>query len=358
MKQDPPESNSKTPFTETKPWVGVNGDFASSTAQREVKTKKQFWKSMVGNTTFTEARNLAVHVGCERLFLKFEGSNPTGTQKDRIAMAIVEQAKNERADGVVAATCGNFGTALAYAARIFNIPAQIYIPKNYHVSRDRLKRMQDCGANLHYVDGHYEDAVLYSSELSQQYNWYNANPHSNGVTDVSLKAYSEIALEIYRDLRRVPTYIFCPVGNGTTLAGIHHGFKMLYEAGRTSMLPRIVATSTRRGNPIVKSYLLGSKTVLELTPEEIRESKVNEPLTNWRSFDGQEALDAIYESKGFAEYASDIKMIEFARLARQEEGLNVLPASASTLAVLSGLAKDTVVVKGTFVAILTGRNFD
>ena len=95
-----------------------------------------------------------------------------------------------------------------------------------------------------------------------------------------------------------------------------------------------------------------------LKPEEIKESKINEPLTNWHSFDGQIALDAIYESGGFAEYASDTKMMEFSKLTRSEEGLSVLPAAASTLAVMQTLGRDGFIVKGTFVAVLTGRDFD
>ena len=122
-------------------------------------------------------------------------------------------------------------------------------------------------------------------------------------------------------------------------------------------VPRMVATSTRRGNAIVKSYIMRSRRLIDLSREEIKETKINEPLTNWHSFDGQEALDAIYESDGFAEYASEAKMVEFSKLLREEEGLNVLPAAASTLAVMLALSDSRVIVKGTFLAILTGRDF-
>jgi threonine synthase len=149
-----------------------------------------------------------------------------------------------------------------------------------------------------------------------------------------------------------------PVGNGTTIAGIHLGFKKLYEAGKISFLPKMVATSTRRGNPIVKSFKMNSHSIQDLRRDEIKETKFNEPLTNWHSYDGQEALDAIYESRGFSDYASDSKMAEFSKLLRQEEGLYVLPASASTLAVMNDLADSKVTVKGTFTAILTGRDFE
>jgi len=326
--------------------------------ERQLKLKRQSWQVMVGNTIFLEARNLAPVLGCERVYLKFEGSNPTGTQKDRIAMVLADQAVTSGREGITTATCGNFGVAIAYASRHYDLSSHICIPQKYDVPKDRLKRMKNFGAKVHFVEGYYEDAVAYSSQQAVENNWFDANPGVNEVPNLSLAAYGEISLEIYHDLRRVPNYVFCPVGNGTTLAGVYAGFKKLYLSGKTMTIPKMVATSTRRGNPIIKSFKENSRTIVDLKPEEIKESKINEPLTNWRSFDGQLALDALYESGGFTEYASDTKMMEFSKLVRSEEGLSVLPAAASTLAVMQSLGKDGFIVKGTFVAILTGRDFD
>ncbi|NWF94788.1 MAG: pyridoxal-phosphate dependent enzyme [Candidatus Thorarchaeota archaeon] len=318
---------------------------------------KARYRDIVGSSLLIESRNVARYVGVEKLYLKFEGGNPTGTQKDRISLALAEKAKLEGFDSIATASCGNFGAAIAYAAKLWELKSHIFIPKDYHLPKDRVKRMLDSGAEIHYEEGQYEDLVIRSSELCREYGWFNANPGVDGVKELSIREYAEISMEIFRELRRAPDYVFVPVGNGTTLAGVYEGFKKLHESGKIPLVPRIVATSTRRGNPIVKSYKLKSRRMIDLGRDEIRESRVNEPLTNWHSFDGQEALDAIYESGGFAEYASDTKMIEFARLLRQEEGLNVLPASASTLAVMNDLADSKVTVMGRFVAILTGRDF-
>lgn len=316
------------------------------------------WREFLGSTTFIESRNLSHLVGCEKLFLKFEGGNPTGTQKDRIALAIVESARSHGAKAIAAATFGHFGASLAWAARIVDLPVHIYIPEGSNVQKDRMKRINDARANVHILPGKYEDLVELSSKEAAENGWYNANPGSPGTKEISLDAYAEIANEIYRDIRKAPNYVFCPVGNGTTLAGIYLGFKKLYEMGKIQAVPRMVATSTRRGNPIVKSYLMNSRVVKDLSPEEMKESKFIEPLSNQHAYDGQEALDAIYESNGFADYASETKVMEFNRFLRQEEGLHVLPAAASTLAVMHELADDKVTIKGTFVAILTGRDFE
>ncbi|TFG33868.1 pyridoxal-phosphate dependent enzyme [Candidatus Thorarchaeota archaeon] len=337
-------------------WVRSNMIFDNGSPLK--RGGKINWREFLGSTTFIEAKNLAPVVGCEKLFLKFEGGNPTGTQKDRISLAIVDAARNQGAKAVAAASCGNFGASLAWAARLVEIPAHIYIPEGYHVPKDRMKRIKDAGAELHYHPGQYEDAVEFASQEAQEKGWFDANPGTPGVREISLDAYGEIANEIYRDIRRAPNYVFCPVGNGTTLAGIYLGFKKLHDTGKIQTIPRMVATSTRRGNPIVKSFKLGSRTIKDLGRQEIKETKFNEPLTNWHAYDGQDALDAIYESRGFADYASEAKMWEFSKRLRQEEGLYVLPAAASTLAVMSDLADSKVTVKGSFTAILTGRDFE
>jgi threonine synthase len=122
----------------------------SLNSKKELNLKKRELNYLIGNSTFIEARNLANDLGIERRFLKFEGSNPTGTQK--------------------------------------------------------------------------EDGVL------------NANPEQSVVKEISLNAYGDISLEIFRSLRKSPDYVFCPVGNGTTLAGIYKGFKVLLEKGQISTI--------------------------------------------------------------------------------------------------------------------------
>jgi threonine synthase len=314
-------------------------------------------KKLIGNTAFIEVKNLANIIGVERLYLKFEGSNPTGTQKDRIALALVEDAIKNGYKRIITATCGNFGAALAYVAKSFGLETYIYIPTIYHPSKNRVNYIKQANAHMLYVDGHYEDAVEFSTQIAEDENYYNANPGIDRVKEISFKAYGEISMELFRSLRRVPDYLFCPVGNGTTLTGIYLGFKQLYKDGKISKIPKIVATSTSNGNPIVKSYKSKSKIALDLSPYEIKESKINEPLINWHSYDGQEALDAIYDSDGFAEYASDSKMRNFYRILRDEQGVNALPAATSTLAVLSSLKNERVTLKGPYVSIITGRYF-
>ena len=88
--------------------------------------------SEIGDTNLTRARNVEREFGLRQIFLKFEGTTPTGTQKDRIAFAQVMDALRRGYDTVTVATCGNYGAAVSLAASIAGIDCEIYIPEKYH----------------------------------------------------------------------------------------------------------------------------------------------------------------------------------------------------------------------------------
>jgi len=308
--------------------------------------------SEVGDTRMIRARNLEREHGIRQLFLKFEGGNPTGTQKDRIAFAQVHDAMRRGFDTVTVATCGNYGAALAFAATLAGMRCVIHIPESYRTRR--LDEMVKAGAEISRVPGDYEAAVETSREAAERGELYDANP-GGANTILQLVAYGEIANEIYDELRDAPAAIAVSVSNGTTLAGIHRGFATLYRRGKTSRIPRIVAGSSHGKNPVVQSFLKGYDECRDLDPTAVKETQVNEPLINWHSFDGDWALEAIRASSGFADNASDKEMLRQARVLREREGLSVLPASTAGLSVLLQRHAQTPFPGDRYVAILTGR---
>jgi len=267
--------------------------------------------SEVGDTSMTRARNIERTVGLRQVYLKFEGGNPTGTQKDRIAFVQAGDAMRRGYDAITVATCGNYGVAVALAASLVGLRCVIHVPLNYHTSR--VKEMEELGAEIVRAGEDYEACVISSQERAERDELYDANPGGMNTT-TQLRAYGQIAYEIYDELRDAPAAVAVPVSNGTTLAGIHKGFVSLYRRGKTSKIPRMVAGSSSRKNPIVRSWIRNSPVCEDLTPAEIRETKVNEPLVNWHSIDGELALEAIRSSNGWAVNASDKKMISFSKM--------------------------------------------
>jgi threonine synthase len=315
-----------------------------------------------GSTFFQRARNLERYVGLKRLFLKFEGSNPTGTQKDRIADAQVRAAVEQGYRGVTVASCGNHGTALAFAARRAGLRCVVFIPEAYHTPR--VQEMVELGAAVVRVPVDYENAVALSQERAEAERFYDANPGGQSVQE-QLRAYHSIAFEIVEDLGAVPDVVAVPVSNGTTLAGIYQGFERLKAMGSISRLPRMVAGSSRGKNPIITSFQNQEARCVDLPPERIRESAINEPLVNWHSFDGDLALSAVRSSGGWAAGVSDNELRDLSLVVRRAEGIDVLPASlAGALALLShardrGLSlaagSPRGLTEGSYVIVLTGR---
>ncbi len=103
------------------------------------------------------ARNIEREFGLRQLYLKFEGSNPTGSQKDRIAFGQVADALHCGYDGLAVASCGNYGAALALAASAAGLSCEVFAPARFQ-SR-RLEEIERLGDRIERSPGDYEAAV-------------------------------------------------------------------------------------------------------------------------------------------------------------------------------------------------------
>jgi threonine synthase len=325
---------------------------ASRLLEERLEAFEDICDSEVGDTSLTRARNVEREVGVRQLYLKFEGGNPTGTQKDRIAFAQAMDALRRGFDAMTVATCGNYGAALAMAASFAGLRCIIYIPEGYRTRR--IDEMSQPGVEIVRVPGDYETAVQVSQERAETNEVYDANP-GGANTALQLHAYGEIAYEIYDELRDAPAAVAVPVSNGTTLAGVYRGFVSLYRRGKTSRIPCMLAGSTFGKNPIVNAFVKNLPRCDDLAPERLRETTVNEPLINWHAIDGELALAAIRESRGFAAYASDKAMTHYARILREREGLSVLPASTAGLIAYLDRHRREPFASDRYVVLVTGK---
>lgn len=117
----------------------------------------------------------------------------------------------------------------------------------------------------------------------------------------------------------------------------------------------IIAGSSFKKNPIIQAFLKNLPQCEDLEAGRIQETRINEPLINWHSIDGDLALDAVRRSGGFASFVSDRNMMYFSRIVREQEGLNVLPASTAGLIALINRHQNNPMPHDRYVAILTGR---
>ncbi|MEM3833694.1 MAG: pyridoxal-phosphate dependent enzyme [Thermoprotei archaeon] len=318
-----------------------------------VPSIEQVTLSILGKSLIFHARLLGNILGLKNLYLEFEGVNPTGTQKDRAALSHVLEAKENGYDTISVGTCGNYGVAVAYYANLMKMKSVIYVPAHY--TNKRVSEMARMGASIVYVHGSYEETVEASIRDSKENNWYDANPGSK-YADVALRGYATISYEIFNELGFVPDIVIVPVGNGSTLAGIYQGFVSLRSLGLIDRLPKIVGATTCNGNPLLEAFRKNLSTLVDLSPNEIKETAVSEPLVSYHAYDGEAALEAIRKTNGIVECSSDNAMVDYARLIRKYAGLDVLPASAVTVSIIKKLARyDPLISEKNVVAVLTGR---
>ncbi len=302
----------------------------------------------IGNTSLVRAEVLEELLSIDELYLKLEGENPTGTHKDRLAIQHVDDAIIRGFDTITVGSCGNYGVAMSFVACKSNLDCVVFMPKNY--SGSCTTQLNEYGAEIRRVEGGYEEAVMASRDYAKEEGWYDANP-GNKNTPTSMVAYVDISDEIQEQLKETPASVSVPVGNGTTLAGIHLGFRLLWHKHRAKTIPRMIGASSKGNNAVIESFSIGLQEMVDLSPEDIDETVVNEPLLNWHSYDGQEALNAIYDTDGLAVGLTDEELLHYQRLLKKEK-VDALPASAAALGGLKRFLEENR-LKGKHVVVLT-----
>jgi [CysO sulfur-carrier protein]-thiocarboxylate-dependent cysteine synthase len=176
---------------------------------------------LVGNTPLVELQRLSPKSSV-RLYAKLEGQNPTGSIKDRIAKAMIEEAEAsgelEPGRKLLEPTSGNTGISLALLARLKGYSLTCVVPEN--VTEERLKLLRLYGAEIVLSPGAEgsNGAVRLALELAEQDDDYflpfqygnEANPRSH---------YEGTGAEIARELDRVDVVV-AGLGTGGTLMGV------------------------------------------------------------------------------------------------------------------------------------------
>ena len=159
-----------------------------------------------------------------RLWAKLEGQNPTGSTKDRIALAMVEaaEASGELTEGkeILEPTSGNTGIALAMVARRKGFPITVVIPDN--ASEERIGLLRLFGAEIVFSDGAKgtNGSIEVARALAQDDRYFMPFQYGNAANpDAHEKG---TAQEIIRDLPTI-THFVAGMGTGGTLTGVGRG---------------------------------------------------------------------------------------------------------------------------------------
>lgn len=180
-------------------------------------------ESAIGNTPLVELPSFSPREGV-RIWAKLEGANPSGSVKDRIALAMLEDAEErgnlypgtERV--ILEPTSGNTGIALAMLARRRGYRFKAVLPEN--VSLERRQLLQLYGAELEFTpaDLGSNGSIRRARELVDEWPGRYFMPYQYGNHANPAAHYATTAPEILRDLPEV-THFVAGLGTGGTLTG-------------------------------------------------------------------------------------------------------------------------------------------
>lgn len=293
-----------------------------------------------GGTPLLPAPRLAAALGIEgKLYLKYEGLNPTGSFKDRGMTLAISKAKEEGAEKVICASTGNTSAAAAaYSARA-GMKAYVLIPKG-KIALGKLAQAMMHQASILQVEGNFDEALKLVTEVSLSY------PVTlvNSTNPYRLQGQKTAAFEVCDQLNAAPDYHFLPVGNAGNITAYWMGYKEYHAKGLITTLPKMMGFQAAGAAPIVLGKIIEKPSTIATA------IRIGNPAS-WK-----QAVAAAEESSGLISMVSDAEIITAYRQIAGLEGVFCEPASAAGVAGLAKLAKQDFFKKSDhIVCTLTGH---
>ncbi len=269
-----------------------------------------------GSTPMIKADGIAERIGPGyRVWLKYEGLNPTGSFKDRGMTLAVSKAKEQNAKAVACASTGNTSaSAAAYAVRA-GMKCIVVIPEGA-IALGKLAQALIHGARVIAVRGNFDQALEIVRELCDKY------PVTivNSVNPFRLEGQKTGAFEICDFLSDAPSFHCLPVGNAGNITAYWKGYKEYFERGHISSLPEMLGFQAAGSAPIVEGNVVED-------PETIATAiRIGNPAS-W-----QKAVEARDDSGGLIEKVTDQQILSAYKMLAEEIGVFAEPASAASVA--------------------------
>jgi threonine synthase len=286
-----------------------------------------------GNTPLIRLDHLSKEWGID-LYVKTEGTNPTGSFKDRGMVMAVAKAKEEGSDTVICASTGNTSAAAAaYAARA-GMRCIVVIPEG-KIAMGKLAQAVMYGAEIISIEGNFDEALKMVRNISE------TEPVAlvNSVNPYRLEGQKTAAFEICDQLGDAPDILAIPVGNAGNISAYWKGFK---EYGKG--LPKMFGFEAEGAAAIVHDRVFEN-------PETVATAiRIGNPAS-W-----QLAVNARDESGGTIDEVSDEEILEAYQKITRTEGVFAEPGSCASIAGVYKMVKKGEIPKGSkVVAVLTGN---
>jgi threonine synthase len=278
--------------------------------------------------------------------VKDDGLIPTGTFKSRGMTVAFSKAKELGINKVALASAGNAGGAAAtYAARA-GIECFVFIPSD--APESAIKECYQMGAHLYLVDGLINDAAKFVINGKQKFGWFELSTLKE---PYRVEGKKTMGYEVAEQFDwKLPDVIIYPTGGGTGLVGMWKAFDELEQLEwlNKSKKPRMVSVQSTGCAPVVRAFHEGKKSV-DLFFENARTiaGGIRVPFP----YASEQILRVIRESDGTAVEIEDSAIIKSMEMLGKDDGLNVCPEGAATLAGLEKLIEDKWIEKSEKILI-------
>ena len=301
----------------------------------------------VGWTPLYETPRVAADLGLERVWVKDDGANPTGSLKDRASALVLARALAAGIDVVSTASTGNAAAALAgLGASLPEIDTVIFVPAAAPPAK--VAQLLVYGAQVLLVDGSYDDAFELCSAVCGEQGWYSRN---TGVNPFTTEGKKTVALEIAEQLGwNAPDVVVVSVGDGSIISGVHKGFSDLMRLGWIEQMPRLIGVQAEGSAVLAEAFAAGLApgNIVRKPAETIADSIASELPR-----DRAKALRAVRTSGGAFVKVSDAAISAAIPRLAQLSGVFAEPAAAAAFAGLEAAVQSRIIQAEESVCLLS-----
>jgi threonine synthase len=291
-----------------------------------------------GNTPLIPVPAVAERIGRQvKVYVKYDGLNPTGSFKDRGMTLAITKAKEAGSKAVICASTGNTSAAAAAYASRGGLKAFVIIPDGY-VALGKLAQALLYGAEVLSIKGNFDNALNIVREMADSY------PITlvNSVNPYRLEGQKTAAFEVVDALGDAPDWLCIPVGNAGNITAYWMGFCQYRQENRCQRLPRMMGFQAAGSAPFVSGQMVEH-------PETVATAiRIGNPANKDKAIAVQQA------SQGAFNAVTDDEILAAYKILAGEEGIFCEPASAASIAGLLKL-KNEVPSGATVVCVLTGN---
>ncbi len=302
-----------------------------------------------GFTPLVRARNLGDALGIREIYIKDDSvCQPTLSFKARVVAVALTKAKEFGFETVSCASTGNLANAVASHAASANLNCFIFIPTDLELGK--VVGTQVYNPTVVRIHGVYDDVNRLCSEIAGVYPWAFVNINIRPFYSEGSKT---LFYEVMEQLGwQTPDHIIAPAAGGSLITKIQKSIKEFRRLDLVQEKPVHIHVAQAKGcAPIVNTLKSGDDFVKPVRPDTIAKS-----LAIGNPADGIYAVEAVKNSGGYGEYATDEEIVDAIQLWATTEGIFTETAGGVTLAVTKKLIQNQQIQpEDSVVVAITGN---